>query len=167
MRSLVQRWGRTKFAAVASLAWALPLAAWAGSVDLYPGPAPWAAFGLGIALLIGWLVLVASLRRTEVEAHPRRIDFSSMSVVERRWNAVFAVCAIAAIGWLNAAATVDWRILTPALAAGRPGPVVFFGALLLFLALAVAGATVSWRRSGAAFRIRAGEAAEGPRRDSC
>jgi len=155
MSKLVKRWGRTQFAAVTSLFWFLPLAAWAGSVDLYPGPAPWAAFGLGIVLLLAWLVMVARLRRIEVEARPRRLDFSAMSSAERRWNALFAVCAICLIGWLNGAATVDWGILTPKLAAGRPGPLALFAGLLVFLALALAGAILSWRRSAAAFRARA------------
>ena len=155
IRQLVQRWGRTQFAAVTCLVWFLPLAAWAGSVDLYPGPAPWAAFGLGILLLVAWLVVVARLRTIEVEPRPRRLDFSAMSAAERRWSTVFAVCAICLIGWLNGAATVDWGILTPKLAAGRPGPLGLFAGLLVFLLLALAGAVVSWRRSAAAFRARA------------
>ena len=47
MSGLVQRWGRTGFALAASVIWLLPMAAWAGSVDLYPGPRPWIAFGIG------------------------------------------------------------------------------------------------------------------------
>jgi hypothetical protein len=155
MKELVRRWGRTRFAAVTSLVWALPMAAWAGSVDLYPGPAPWAAFGLGVVLLAAWLVLVARLRTIEVEARPRRLDFTAMSAAEKRWNAVFAVCTIGVIGWLNGAATVDWGILAPKLAAGRPGPIALLVGLLAFLALALAGAVVSGRRSAAAFRARA------------
>ena len=157
MTRLVKRWGRTQFAAVTSLIWALPLAAWAGSVDLYPGPAPWAAFGLGLLLLVAWLLMLTRLRAIEVEHRPRRLDFSAMSAAERRWNAVFAVCAVCLIGWLNGAATVDWGILTPKLAAGRPGPVALFAGLLVFLVLALAGAIVSWRRSAAAFRARASD----------
>ena len=155
MAALVNRWGRTKFAAVSSLIWALPMAAWAGSVDLSPGPAPWAAFGLGVVLLVAWLVLLTRLRTIEVEPRPRRLDFSAMSGLEKRWNAVFAICAVCLIGWLNGAATVDWGILTPKLAAGRPGPVGLLAGLLAFLALALAGAVLSWRRATAAFRRRA------------
>ena len=155
MNWLVHRWGRTKFAAVTSLAWALPMAAWAGSVDLFPGPAPWAVFGLAILLLVAWLFVVTRLGTIEVEAGPRRLDFSVMSAAEKRWNAVFFICAVCLIGWLNGAATVDWGMLTPKLAAGRPGPLALFAALLVFLAVALAGAILSWRRSTAAYRRRA------------
>ena len=155
MKELVRRWGRTQFAAVTSLVWALPMAAWAGSVDLYPGPAPWAAFGLGVVLLVAWLLLVARLRTIAVEARPRRLDLAAMSAAEKGWNAVFAVCAVCVIGWLNGAATVDWGILGPKLAEGRPGPIAFLVGLLVFLALALAGGVISWRRSAAAFRARA------------
>lgn len=155
MNRLVHRWGRTKFAAVTSLSWALPMAAWAGSVDLYPGPAPWAALGLGLVLLAAWLAMVARLNSIEVAAGPRRLDFSAMSAAERRWNAAFFLCAVCLIGWLNAAATVDWGILTSKLGAGRPGPLALFAALLVFLAIALAGVVLSWRRSTAAYRGRA------------
>jgi hypothetical protein len=155
MARLVRRWGRTQFAAVTCLAWALPMAAWAGSVDLYPGFGPWAAFGLGVVLLVAWLAMLARLRKIEVVARPRRLDFSGMSPAERRWNALFAFCAICIIGWLNGAATVDWGILGPKLVAGRPGPIALLAALVAFLGLATAGALISWRRSSAAFRRRA------------
>ncbi len=56
---LVDRFGRTGFAALSSLIWALPMAAWAGSADLSPidkSEKRWtlalAAFATG---LIAWL----------------------------------------------------------------------------------------------------------------
>jgi hypothetical protein len=154
MTKLVQRWGRTKFAAITSLVWALPLAAWAGSVDLYPGPGPWAAFGLGMMLLGLWLVVLTRLRTIEVEARPHRLDFSAMSATERRWNAAFALSAVCIIGWLNGAATVDWSILAPSLRAGRAGAVGLAVGLAAFLLLAVAGAVFSGIKSQAAWRRR-------------
>jgi hypothetical protein len=99
--------------------------------------------------------MLARLRKIEVVARPRRLDFSGMSPAERRWNVLFAFCAICIIGWLNGAATVDWGILGPKLVAGRPGPIALLAALVAFLGLATAGALISWRRSSAAFRRRA------------
>src|SRR5436309_14332088 len=106
MSKLVDRWGRTKFAAVTSLAWALPMAAWAGSVDLEPGPGPWVAFAVGLILLVVWVVMVSRLGRIPVTPRPRRLDLSAMSGGERRWNLVLAAFGIGLIAWLNAAATV-------------------------------------------------------------
>jgi hypothetical protein len=36
MKNLVDRFGRTGFAAITSVIWLLPMAAWAGSADLSP-----------------------------------------------------------------------------------------------------------------------------------
>ena len=152
---LVDRWGRTGFAAVTSLIWALPMAAWAGSVDLQPGPGPWAAFALGAVLLVAWLVMLTRLGRVPVTRRARRWDIGEMSPGERGWNLALAVCATGIIGWLNGAATVDWNLLGPGLGAGQAGAVVFVIALAVLLALLVAGAIYSWRRSAAAFAARA------------
>ena len=121
---LVDRLGRTGFAALTSLVWALPMAAWAGSVDLgpNPGPGPWIAFGLGLILLAGWLLMLIQLRRVPVTPRPHRLDLGSMSAAERRWNGALAVFGVALIGWLNGAATVDWSILGDRVGAGSVAP---------------------------------------------
>jgi hypothetical protein len=152
---LVDRYGRTGFALLSSLVWALPMAAWAGSVDLVSGPGPWIAFAIGAVLLAGWLVMLTRLARIPVSSRPRRLDLAAMSARERRWNLALAVFGIGLIGWLNGAATVDWAILTPSLAAGRGGSLLLALGLALFLAAMVAGVVLSWRRSSAAFRERA------------
>ena len=155
MSKLVDRWGRTKFAAVTSLAWALPMAAWAGSVDLQPGPAPWIAFGVGLVLLAGWLVLLSRLGRYRVTPRPRRLDFRAMSSEEQRWNLGLFVFATLLIGWLNGAATVDWSILTSSIAAGHAGAIGLAVALAVLLVVFAGGAVVTWRGWSAAFRRRA------------
>ena len=131
------------------------MAAWAGSVDLVSGPGPWLAFAIGAVLLAGWLVMLTRLARIPVSSRPRRLDLAAMSAGERRWNLALAVFGIGLIGWLNGAATVDWAILTPSLAAGRGGSLLLALGLALFLAAMVAGVALSWRRSSAAFRERA------------
>lgn len=155
MARLVDRWGRTTFAAVTSLAWALPMAAWAGSVDLQPGPGPWIAFGAGLVLLAGWLLLLSRLGRYPVTARPRRLDLRAMSPAERRWNLGLFVFATLLIGWLNGAATVDWSILTRSIAAGHAGAMALAAVLAVLLVAFAAGAVVSWRGARAAFRRRA------------
>ena len=142
MTALVQRWGRTGFALAASVIWLLPLAAWAGSVDLYPGPRPWIAFGIGMVLLGVWI-------RLPLPERPHRFDLSAMSSAERRWWLAFVACGLAIVGWLNGAATVDWSLLPPN-AAGA----LFVAALLLVLIAALAGAVLSWRRASASARGR-------------
>ena len=50
MNALVDRFGRTGFAALSALIWALPMAAWAGSADLTPidkTAYPWIALAVG------------------------------------------------------------------------------------------------------------------------
>jgi hypothetical protein len=155
MSRLVDRYGRTGFALLSSLVWALPMAAWAGSVDLVSGPGPWVAFAIGAVLLAGWLVMLTRLARIPVSSRPRRLDLAAMSAGERRWNLALALFGIGLIGWLNGAATVDWAILTRSLAAGRSGSLLLALGLALFLAAMVAGVAISWRRSSAAFRERA------------
>ncbi len=152
---LVERWGRTGFALASSLVWALPMAAWTGSVDLSPGPGPWIAFGAGLVLLAAWLVLLAWLGRIPVSPRPRRFDLGAMSGPERLWNAALAGFGIALIGWLNGAATVDWGILIGSLRAGHAGSVALAIGLAGFLAVAATGTAVSWRNATAAFRARA------------
>ena len=155
MSRLVERWGRTQFALVSSLVWALPMAAWAGSVDLQPGPGPWIAFGVGLVLLVAWLVVLSRLGRIQVTARPRRLDVAAMKRPERTWNLVFFVFLCGLIGWLNGAATVDWNILTPGLAAGKTSAVGLAVGLAVALVVFLAGAVISWRKGSAAFRRRA------------
>jgi len=153
---LVERWGRTGFALASSLVWALPMAAWAGSVDLSPGPGPWIAFGAGLVLLAAWLVCLLSwLGRIPVSPRPRRFDLGAMSGPERLWNALLAGFGIVLIGWLNGAATVDWGILIASLRAGRAGSVWLAIGLATLLAIAALGTALSWRRATDAFRARA------------
>jgi hypothetical protein len=160
MARLVDRWGRTKFAAVTSLVWALPMAAWAGSVDLPPyGPGPWIAFGVGLVLLVAWLVLVSRLGGYPVTPRPRRLDFRAMSPDERRWNLGLFVFATLLIGWLNGAATVDWSILTSSIAAGHSGSIGLAVVLAALLVVFVAGVVMTWRGARAAFRQRAAASA--------
>jgi hypothetical protein len=151
---LVERWGRTGFALVSSLVWALPMAAWAGSVDLVPGPGPWVAFAIGAVLLAAWLVLLTRLGGIPISDRPRRYDLGRMSRSERRWNAALAVFGIGLIAWLNGAATVDWGILTPSLAAGSAGSLALAVGLAGFLVAMVLGVVLSWRRANAAYRLR-------------
>lgn len=157
MSRLVDRFGRTGFAALTSVAWALPMAAWAGSVDLTPIDRtryPWIAFGVGVGMLVAWVMVVARLRAVPVSVRPHRLELAQMSALERRWMLALAAFAVGAIAWLNAAATVDWTPLVAAVAAGRPGAVAFAAALAAFLTVMVAGAWWSWRRQTAAFAAR-------------
>ena len=149
MSGLVQRWGRTGFALAASVIWLLPMAAWAGSVDLVGGVRPWVAFGIGVVMLAAWVVLVAWSRRVPVADRPRRFDVGAMNGSERRWLLGCVGCGLVAIGWLNGAATVDWSLLHWSGAAAA-----FVAALLLVLAAALAGAVYSWRRASAAAKRR-------------
>src|SRR5258706_15978560 len=62
---LVERYGRTGFAALSSVIWALPMAAWAGSPDLSPldkTADPWGAPAIGLVMLVVWLVLLTRPR---------------------------------------------------------------------------------------------------------
>lgn len=158
MSGLVDRLGRTGFAALTSVAWALPLAAWAGSVDLSPmdhTAYPWIAFALGLLLLAAWLVMLSRLRSVAVTERPRRLDFVRMSRSERRWSLAALAFALGALAWLNSAATVDWGPLLSALAAGKPGGVAFAAALAAFLAVMLVGVWFSWRRATVEFGKRA------------
>lgn len=157
MRPLVDRFGRTGFAAITSLIWALPMAAWAGSADLSPidkTATPWIALSIGIVMLVVWLVLISRLGAIPVTPRQRRFDIGQMSRAEKTWILVLAVFVTGLIAWLNAAATVDWGPLVSAVGAGKPGPLVFATALALFLLLMVAGIWFSWSKSTTAFRRR-------------
>jgi hypothetical protein len=155
---LVDRFGRTGVAALASLAWALPMAAWAGSADLTPidqTAYPWVALGIGLVMLAAWLILLTRLGRAPASSRPHRLDFGRMSGSERRWMLALVVFATGLIAWLNGAGTVDWTPLAAAIRAGKPGPIGLAIALFVFLAAMLAGIALSWRRSTAAYRRRA------------
>ncbi len=164
MSRLVDRWGRTGFAAVTSLIWALPMAAWAGSSDLSPidkTAYPWVALSIGLVMLVVWLVLLTRLSRVTVSSRQRRFDLAQMSRVEKRWTLITLAFATGVIAWLNAAATVDWAPLVSAIGAGRVGPSLLAIALAVFLVVMIAGAWTSWRRASAAYRARLEEHARG------
>jgi len=154
---LVDRFGRTGFAALSSLIWALPMAAWAGSADLSPidhTATPTVAFVIGLVMLVVWLVLVARLGRIHVTPRQRRFDIGQMSPSEKRWTLACAAFATGLIAWLNAAATVDWGPLGSAIGAGQFGPIVFAVVLALFAIGMVAGIALTWRNESQAFRRR-------------
>ena len=103
MTKLVERFGRTGFAALSSLIWALPMAAWAGSADLSPidkTAYPWVALGIGLVMLAVWIVLMTRLGAVSVTARQRRFDLQQMSRSEKRWTlAAFVIAMAAGIGW--------------------------------------------------------------------
>jgi membrane protease YdiL (CAAX protease family) len=157
MNSLVDRFGRTGFAAISSLIWALPMAAWAGSADLSPidkTAYPWIALGIGLLMLVVWIVLLTRLGAITVSSRQRRFDFAQMSRPERIWILATAAFATGLIAWLNAAATVDWGPLGTAVGSGEAGPTVFAVALAIFLLAMLVGAWISWRKAAEAFRLR-------------
>ena len=164
MTRLVDRWGRTGFAAATSLIWALPMAAWAGSSDLSPidkTAYPWVALSIGLVMLVVWLVLLTRIGKVPVSMRQRRFDLAQMSRTEKRWTLVTIAFVTGAIAWLNAAATVDWGPLVAAVAAGKFGPSLLALALAVFLLAMVTGAVISWRRATAAYRLRLEEHARG------
>lgn len=157
MSRLVDRFGRTGFAALSSLIWALPMAAWAGSADLSPidkTAYPWIALGIGLVMLVVWFVLLSRLGRVPVSTRERRFDITQMSRSEKIW--ILAVIAFAAglIAWLNAAATVDWGPLGNAVASGRPAPLAFAAGLAIYVVVMVAGIWISTLKAREAFRRR-------------
>ncbi len=157
MNGLVDRFGRTGFAALSSLIWALPMAAWAGSADLSPidkTAYPWIALGIGLVMLVVWIVLLTRLGHIPVSQRQRRFDIGQMSRSERIWILAAAAFATGLIAWLNAAATVDWGPLGSAVGAGKTGPTVFAVALAAFLVAMVAGIWFSWRKAGMAYSTR-------------
>jgi membrane protease YdiL (CAAX protease family) len=157
MSRLLDRFGRTGFAAISSLIWALPMAAWAGSSDLSPvdrTATPTIALTIGVVMLVVWLALVASLGRFQVSARPHRFDIGQMSPSEKRWTLGCAAFATGLIAWLNAAATVDWGPLGSAIGAGEVGPILLALGLALFALAMVAGIVLTWRKETEAFRRR-------------
>lgn len=157
MNALVNRFGRTGFAALSSLIWFVPMASWAGSFDLSPMDKtayPKVALAIGLVMLGVWIVLLTRLGRIAVTPRQHRFDLSQMSSGEKRWTLVTFVFAAGLIAWLNAAATVDWTPLVSAVGAGKPGPLLLAAALLAFLGVMLAGLAVSWRKSSAAFQER-------------
>jgi hypothetical protein len=154
---LVERFGKTGFAALSSIIWALPMAAWAGSADLSPvdrTATPTIALAIGVVMLVVWLVLIASLGRVHLTPRQRRFDIGQMSTSEKRWTLACAAFATGLIAWLNAAATVDWGPLGSAIKAGEVGPAVFAAVLALFAIAMVAGIAFTWRRESQAFNRR-------------
>ncbi|HEY2598547.1 MAG TPA: hypothetical protein VGJ79_08715 [Candidatus Dormibacteraeota bacterium] len=157
MNGMVDRFGRTGFAALSSLIWALPMAAWAGSADLSPidkTAYPWIALGIGLAMLVVWIVLLTRLGRIPVSTRQRRFDIGQMSRPERIWILTAAAFATGLIAWVNAAATVDWGPLGTAVGAGKAGPTVFAVALATFVVAMVVGIWFSWRKAAGAFHLR-------------
>jgi len=157
MRGLVERFGRTGFAALSSVIWLLPMAAWAGSADLSPvdkTATPSIAFGIGVVMLVVWLALVAGLRRFPVSQRQRRFDIAQMSPSEKRWTLACIAFALGLIAWLNGAATVDWGPLGSAIGAGKIGPILLAIGLAIFLVALATGVWLSWRKETEAYHRR-------------
>lgn len=157
MNALVNRFGRTGFAALSSLIWFVPMASWAGSFDLSPMDKtayPKVALAIGLVMLGVWIVLLTRLGRIAVTPRQHRFDLSQMSSGEKRWTLVGFVFLSGLIAWLNAAATVDWTPLVSAVGAGKPGPLLLAAGLIAFLLAMLAGLAFSWRKSSAAFQER-------------
>src|ERR1700686_2419659 len=82
---LVDRFGRSGFAALTSLIWALPMAAWAGSSDLSPVDKtayPRVAATIGGVMFVVWLILLAWLLRVHVTPRRHRFALAQMSPAE-------------------------------------------------------------------------------------
>ena len=154
---LVDRFGRTGFAALTSLIWALPMAAWAGSADLSPidrTAYPWIALAIGLVMLAIWIVLLTRLGKVPVSNRQHRLDLRQMTGAEKRWMLAVLAFGTGLVAWLNGAATVDWTPLAVAVGTGKPGPIAFTAGLVAFLVAMVAGIWFSWRRATAAFQRR-------------
>jgi MFS family permease len=157
MNRFVDRFGRTGAAAITSLIWALPMAAWAGSSDLSPidqTAYPWVALTIGIVMLAVWLFLLTRLGRIPVAPRQRRLDLAQMSRSEKRWTLALVAFGAGLIAWLNGAATVDWTPLGAAVGSGKVGPILFATGLAAFLVAMLAGIGFSWHRSREAFLER-------------
>ena len=158
MTKLVDRFGRTGFAALSSLIWAVPMAAWAGSSDLSPidkTAYPWIALTIGLVMFVVWLILISRLGRVPVTPRQRRFDLQQMTRSEKAWTLAMIAFFTGLVAWLNAAATVDWTPLAAALGRGQTGPTLFALGLAGFLVIMVAGLAFSWGKETAAFRARA------------
>src|SRR4029077_17776394 len=161
MTRLVERFGRTGFAALASLIWALPMAAWAGSSDLSPidkTAYPWVALSIGLVMLVVWIVLLTRLRSVKVSPKQRRFDLSQMSRSEKRWTLALIAFGTGLIAWLNGAATVDWTPLPAAIRACTVDSSLLALTLGVFLVAMFAGIWLSWARLAAGFKQRVGRA---------
>lgn len=157
MTRLVDRFGRTGFAALSSVIWALPMAAWAGSADLSPidrTAYPWVALAIGLVMLVVWIALLTRLRHVSVTPRQRRFDLSQMSAQEKRWTLATFAFVVGLVAWLNAAATVDAGPLLQGIAEGRVGTMLLGLALLAFLIGAIVGTAVTWRKASAAYAER-------------
>jgi len=157
MNRYVERFGKTGFAALTSLIWFVPMAAWAGSSDLSPidkTAYPWVALSIGIVMFAVWLFLLTRLGKIPVTPRQRRLDISQMSTSEKRWTLALVAFGAALIAWLNAAATVDWAPLADAVRSGKPGPILFAALLAAYLVVMTAGVVVSWRKARQAYRRR-------------
>src|SRR5256886_3145185 len=89
---LVERYGRTGFAALSSIIWALPMAAWAGPADLSPvdkTPYPRVALSVGTEILLVWFVPLIRLRRGSWSPPSRRFDLAQMSTSTKRTTLSF------------------------------------------------------------------------------
>ena len=152
MNRWVDRFGRTGFAAVTSLIWALPMAAWAGSADLAPyDRTAWIPLTIGVVMFAVWIVLLTRLGRIPVAPRQRRLDLSQMSTSEKRWTLALIAFGTGLIALLNGAATVDWSPLTSGVGSGKSGPILLSVGLTVYLAAMLVGIWISWRRSRAAF----------------
>jgi len=157
MSRLVERFGRTGFAAISSVIWAVPMAAWAGSSDLSPvdkTATPTIAFTIGAVMFVVWLVLIANLARIPVSRRQRRFDINQMSPSEKRWTLACIAFATGLIAWLNAAATVDWTPLGSAIGAGKIGPILLAVALAIWAVGMIAGIWFTLRKETAAYLRR-------------
>jgi hypothetical protein len=157
MSRLVDRFGRTGFAALSSLIWALPMAAWAGSADLSPidkTAYPWIALAIGLVMLVVWFVLLSRLGTIPVSPRERRFDIAQMSRSERIWILASVAFAAGLIAWLNAAATVDWGPLGSAIGSGKAGPIAFAAGLAVYVIVMVTGIWISVAKARGAFRRR-------------
>src|SRR5207245_4894155 len=135
MNRLVDRYGRTGVAAITSIIWLLPFAAWAGAADLSPidrTATPTTAFSIGVVMLALWLVLVANLGRFQVTARQRRFHITQMSPSEKRWTLGVFAFALGLIAWLNGTATVDCGPLVSEIGAGAIGSVYLASALSVY-----------------------------------
>src|SRR3982074_1951651 len=135
MNRYVARFGKTAFAAITSLIWALPMAAWAGSADLSPidkTAYPWIALAIGLVMLVVWFVILSRLARIPVAPRQRRFDLAQMSRSEKVWTLALVAFVAGLIAWLNAAATVDWGPLGTAVQSGKPGPLAFAAGLVVY-----------------------------------
>lgn len=154
---LVERYGRTGFAAISSVIWFFPMAAWAGSFDLSPMDKtayPWIALAIGLVMLVVWVVILARLRTIPVSSRQRRFDIAQMSAAEKRWSLGCAAFVVGLIAWLNAAATVDWGPLGAALGRGEAGPATFAAVLAAYVVVMVAGIAWTARHANRAYSAR-------------